>query len=342
VTPTRCAGRGRWVTGGAVAFLGVSAALTTALWSAGDRWWPATLLMFGPRWWLAVPAVAGLAVAAAARSRAATAAAAVALVVVLVPFTGLTVAGPLGAAGRGLQGLVRPEPPAGYRLRVVSWNMAARRPGPEFARFLQETDPAVVVCQEADVTAADFPAGWGVVRVSSNCVASPLPTRLASSLNFYDLGVGGRLDRFVVETPPGDLDLIDVHLPTVRPGLEVALGTKFRDVSELRRVIGLRVLASSRARAWVGPGRRGVIAAGDFNTPVESRLFRDDWADFGNAFSTEGVGWGTTKQTSWFGVRIDHVLFTPPWVCRGAWVGPAMGSDHRPVVADFTHEGGAP
>ena len=81
------------------------------------------------------------------------------------------------------------------------------------------------------------------------------------------------------------------------------------------------------------------ILAGDFNMPVESRIYREFWGDFRDAFSAAGNGWGETKLTSWYGTRIDHVLYSPPWVCRRVSVGPPMGSDHCPLVADLAREG---
>ncbi|HBO45279.1 MAG TPA: hypothetical protein DD670_15390 [Planctomycetaceae bacterium] len=36
-----------------------------------------------------------------------------------------------------------------------------------------------------------------------------------------------------------------------------------------------------------------------------------------------------------FGARIDHILMRSDWWPRRCWVGPDMGSDHLPVVADL-------
>ena len=37
-----------------------------------------------------------------------------------------------------------------------------------------------------------------------------------------------------------------------------------------------------------------------------------------------------------FGVRIDHVLTGDGWRCRRCWVGPDVGSDHLPLLADLS------
>ncbi len=62
---------------------------------------------------------------------------------------------------------------------------------------------------------------------------------------------------------------------------------------------------------------------------------------FTNAFSEADLGLGATKETSWHGIRIDHVLLGPGWACERAWVGPSIGGDHRPLIADVRWRGGA-
>ena len=79
---------------------------------------------------------------------------------------------------------------------------------------------------------------------------------------------------------------------------------------------------------------------GDFNLPVESAIYRRSWGSFHNALSETGLGLVPTKHTRWHGVRIDHVLAGPGWQAIRAWVGPGLGGDHRPVIADLRWVGG--
>jgi endonuclease/exonuclease/phosphatase (EEP) superfamily protein YafD len=162
-----------------------------------------------------------------------------------------------------------------------------------------------------------------------------MPIRLAGSRDFNSLGVGGRLDRFTLDTPDGEVVVVNLHLPTPRPGIEMAMQSKLGNLTELHRLIEIRGEASRVARAWIGAPVPNMILAGDFNMPVESRIYRDNWSIFPNAFSQAGNGWGTTKQTRWFGTRIDHILYTAPWSCKNAWIGASMGSDHRPMIAEL-------
>jgi vancomycin resistance protein VanJ len=289
----------------------------------------ATLLLFGPRWIVALPLLVLVPLAIYVRSYWAG---------LLCILSGLIITGPIMGGTISVGPLFGSDRPALTQLRIVSWNMDGIKVGPAFRHFLDQTRPTILVCQESGLAADELPAGWKVLGESGNRVATQLPMRFDGFLNFHSLGVSGRLDRFILETPDGQIILIDLHLPTPRPGIEAAIRSKFRDFSELRRMIEIRAEASRIARAWVGSPTQNMIMVGDFNTPVESRIYRANWSEFRNAYSEAGNGWGTTKQTRWFGTRIDHVLFTASWRCRKVWVGPAMGSDHRPLIADLALE----
>ena len=76
------------------------------------------------------------------------------------------------------------------------------------------------------------------------------------------------------------------------------------------------------------------VIVGDFNLTDDSAIYRRYWSRYRDAFATAGLGWGYTKFTRRIGVRIDHVLAGPGWQFRNCWVGPDVGSDHRPVLAD--------
>ena len=102
-----------------------------------------------------------------------------------------------------------------------------------------------------------------------------------------------------------------------------------------------RYLAAGRD-SRLGPRTRRAFAsvwaivAGDFNLPLESAIYRRDWATLQNAFSAAGFGLGHTKRSRWFGIRIDHVLAGSKSRIERCWIGPDVGSDHRPLVAELT------
>jgi len=74
---------------------------------------------------------------------------------------------------------------------------------------------------------------------------------------------------------------------------------------------------------------------GDFNMPVESAIYRQDWSEFRNAFSQAGIGFGMTRDNGWIQVRINHILIGSQWRPRRVVGGPVVGLDHRPVIADL-------
>jgi hypothetical protein len=53
-------------------------------------------------------------------------------------------------------------------------------------------------------------------------------------------------------------------------------------------------------------------------------------------FGYEDAGWGygytRPSRYPWF--RIDHILASPEWVFTRCWVGPDLGSDHLPLIAE--------
>src|SRR5437868_2158862 len=102
---------------------------------AGDRWWVATLVLFGPRWVFAVP-LALLAPAAAVLRRKALAPLVVAALIVAVPIMGFCL-----PWARLLH-----RKSSGPRLRVLTCNIHHRLlDAPALASFIAQTRPDVVV-----------------------------------------------------------------------------------------------------------------------------------------------------------------------------------------------------
>jgi exonuclease III len=110
--------------------------------------------------------------------------------------------------------------------------------------------------------------------------------------------------------------------------------------SELAERIEQRRQESEATSQWVGSlDDYPLIVAGDFNMPADSSIYRRYWGKYTNAFSSAGFGFGNTKHSpvaGWsFGARIDHILTGPGFRAVRCWVGPDVGSDHLPVLADI-------
>ncbi len=94
-----------------------------------------------------------------------------------------------------------------------------------------------------------------------------------------------------------------------------------------------------------------VILLGDFNTTDQGDLYRLA-ADAGlvDAFRVAGWGLGLTWPAAPIGgrlalpplIRIDFVWHTAHFQAVRAWVGPGVGSDHLPVLAELAWIAGAP
>lgn len=89
--------------------------------------------------------------------------------------------------------------------------------------------------------------------------------------------------------------------------------------------------AASLVRAADAP----VVALGDLNLTAYSPVFGRFLDAAGLRDVMDGTDWRPTWQAGFWplALRIDHVLVTPGLCVEHAEVGPAVGSDHRPVIA---------
>ncbi|HEY0684279.1 MAG TPA: endonuclease/exonuclease/phosphatase family protein [Steroidobacter sp.] len=80
-----------------------------------------------------------------------------------------------------------------------------------------------------------------------------------------------------------------------------------------------------------------LIVAGDFNLTPWSEYFSDALEESGLHDAARGFGLARSwpAQFAPVGIRIDHCLLSPQWRSVATHVGPWLGSDHLPVVADL-------
>ena len=135
--------------------------------------------------------------------------------------------------------------------------------------------------------------------------------------------------------------------PKQMPVLELALDLDGRKL----RVFGIHPPPPTSPAGWrlrddelrwtakaAGQASRPLMVFGDMNTtswaPVFGELLR------GGRLLDSRAGFGI--QPSWpdanvfLRIPIDHVLVSPEVAVRRRWIGPPVGSDHRPVVVDFS------
>jgi vancomycin resistance protein VanJ len=317
----------------AVAVAGYSA-IIVGLWLSvrmlTDRVWLATLLAFGPRWLSAVPLVPLAWLAASARPRRAAL-----LLIGVLALTGCLLMVGLLDFRLGLQRA--PGPPA---LRLLIQNLGGSGvTAAAFDQFLRSEGVDVAALQECPFY-DNGPAGlgWHFYYGGDLCLVSRFPFTV---LDVADPDNAWRHDsrepvRFAIDGPMGRFQLLNVHFETIRGGLE-ALGTA--GWSAAPRFVRNRdesMRQSHDARERAGRVTEALLVVGDFNLPVESAIYRQNWGGFENAFSSCGRGFGHTKFTRAFGIRIDHVLASAQWACVDARVlSSPYGGDHAPLVADL-------
>ncbi len=319
-------------------YLGAIVAAIALLYAGGDRGWLSIFLLFGPRWLLALPLLVLAPLAVATRRRLLWPLL-LAAILLIGPVLGFCV--PWSRASLS----------AGHPLRVLTCNLnadssAARSVG----ALAREFQPDVVAFQEIPRRAGfEWLDGWNVVRQGELLVASPYRLReIRANTALHPPHKWPRVSLLhcIIETPNGEVNFCNVHLPSPRYGIsEVLDRTTVIDLSRratLLAEVRTRQEASGRAAQWVGSLRGSVLVVGDFNMPLESTIYRRDWSRYRDAFSQSGLGLGWTERPDiqairWvpYGVRIDHILMGTGWRSNRAWVGPDVGSDHLPLLANL-------
>lgn len=316
-------------------------AVLLAVWALihfwGDRWWPATIVLFGPRWICAVPLAVLVPAAAVARCRMLWPLAAAA-VVALGPVMGFCL------AWNRLAGT------SDSSIRVLTCNLKGHcSDNAALNKLIVETDPDIVALQGLWVPVrVAWPEGWHVSQDHDLLIASRYPIEeipvtvdpstgrpfpSASQFYFYRL----------ISLPQREIAFCSLHLPSPHYGLAETLdrktGLSSRGSGQIELESEKRRRQSETALAMAKEISAPLILAGDFNMPPDSIVYRQTWGRFKNAFSCAGFGFGHTEKPGpfgWlFGVRIDHILSGPHWRPCRCWVGPDVGSDHRPIIADL-------
>ena len=305
------------------------AAVAIVMWTLGDRWWAATLILYGPRWVWGTPLLALIPAALALRRRA-LGPLALAAFLFVGPILGLRV-----PWGRLLD-----EDAEGFALRVVSWNAQGGAYDREaFARFAARTRPDLVLLQEWPGFGGPSPfvgPGWFTHAGHGLGLASRFPIEGVEHVDSGVLQHRSAITGFRIATPAGRVLVYNLHLETPREGLQAVIDGDPGGIATLREELSIRRRHAEIADRFIGPGDAPTLVAGDFNMTDDSTIFRAHWRGFRDAFNAAGWGFGWTKFTRWHGVRIDHILAGPGWRARRCYVGPDLGSDHRPVVADVT------
>jgi vancomycin resistance protein VanJ len=307
------------------------------LYFAGDRWWFATFLLFGPRWLYGIPLVILVPWAIKVDFRL-LGALAIGIIILTIPIMGLCL------PWQRCVSTLRPT------LRILTCNIDRDSFDPErFELLMQDNLPDVVLIQECPESFPEKVASlksWKWVREGELLIASryPMKGKSFTTSQFPPtpwppiIGL-----HCLVEAPEGDVEICNIHLTTPREGLAELLD-RWTIISpgrsnNLTISIANRSSESEAVQAWVESIPNPKIIAGDFNMPTDSVIFRRDWDAYINAYSRAGFGFGYSKLTPVggfkYGLRIDHVLMSSEFRPYRAFLGSDIGSDHLPMIADL-------
>jgi endonuclease/exonuclease/phosphatase (EEP) superfamily protein YafD len=321
-----CSGLATWTWG-----LAVLTVLLLIRW-VGDRWWGVTILLFLPRWIFLTPLpVLALGSGLAGRYRQ----------WIVQSVVTLVIAGPLMALSLPIHQLWD-RPPQGLRVRVMTLNRGQYGLDvAELTRLIEREQIDLICFQEGNprpgAVLDHYFAAHGWHRDSRGYVAShhrivgelpPLPV---------ETGTGGHysviLARVRIRTAGGvEFTLASAHMPTLRFGLYRFLDQDvagfLEHVSWWDRQI-VRLL-DGLAEVRDAP----LLMGGDFNVPPDHATMAALGSCFRFAFEDAGWGYGYTRPSRYPWFRIDHILASPEWVFTRSWVGPDVGSDHLPLIAE--------
>ena len=294
-----------------------------------DRWWLATLIAFGPRWIATLP-LAILFPAIFVMPRRKTPA----LLIVLTLSAVVVVFGIMDFRAGGRR---TTEPVA---LRLLTYNLAGVHvTSAAMHVFLVAERIDVAALQECPFSTSSLESfGWHFFYGGDLCLVSRYPFKV---LDVHDPDTAWRYIgtaplRFEIDTPGLRFEVLNVHFSTIRAGVEALAAERLQGLTDFALNRRKAAEDSRAARARISRSSAPLIVAGDFNLPVESRIYRDYWGEFENAFSSCGRGFGHTKFTWLFGIRIDHVLMSPHWTCTNASVLPPVSAgDHVPLIVDL-------
>jgi len=306
---------------------------------AGDRWWGATLVLFGPRWLCLLPLTLLVPLALIFRRRS----------LWLLLTAAIVALGPLGGfCIPWARFLVHGSP----TIRVLTCNTKGHcYDNDQLDALIRESNPDIVALQGCwnDVH-VQWPDAWHVLRSGELLVASRFPLQEVTATSHTRTGYSQPRENLlscIVRLPEGELRFATVHLQSPHLGIARLLdrrtGIRPSRSDLIVEEINARWHESEEVASQLVADGLPDIVVGDLNLPVESPIYRTFWSSWFNAFSAAGWGFGNTEWPEGtagirFGIRIDHILGSPRWRPKCCWLGPDVDSDHLPLVADMCRE----
>lgn len=189
------------------------------------------------------------------------------------------------------------------------------------------------------------PSRWG-----DNMTLSRYPI---ISSDYLDLGIPDNPSplRLVIDTPAGRIAVYNVHLAwpggqgRTAPGVfDRVFQADFYLRNALNYNENVRNLQIERLLDIWAEEPYPIIVGGDFNMSAASLTYNTVAAELHDTFREAGWGMGTSWPVAAARglpaiipplVRIDYIWHSDGLRTVNAWQGPAVGSDHLPIVADM-------
>ncbi len=323
----------------------VTVLVATAIHGFGDVTWWGSVLLHGPRWiWAAGWPVALLAACFAGTFRQRLAVVASGLVAAFWIVGWVVPLPKLWEDWSGTRSDFVPGSPE--PLQVMTLNMDGGRTDLNALKMvLSDPQLDLIALQEAPPEAEQvLPSGWSALRRGDLVIASRWPVEelqviMREKVRWpRPIGLVAK-----IQHPKGEFVCGAIHPLTPRVGLMNLL-----DRSTLFALDRLDLWEQETQRRWdehrrlsseIGMVSGPLLVLGDFNAPVESRIYQTYWGRYRNAFSRSGWGPGQTirieERLFTLTARIDHVLTSNDWLTRRSWVGEPLGSLHLPVFAQL-------
>jgi exonuclease III len=225
----------------------------------------------------------------------------------------------------------------GQQLSVMSVNLGGSAEHPELIKQQIFNNQLVLIAfQETPKNEAKkvVPKGWDLHCIGQMCLASAYKINFINSQSRAILGGWGQLGLlYQVQINERKIYLMNLHLETPRKGFEDFQLSKL-NFEVVFKNAEQRYIESSIVSSWLEQ-KAPLIILGDFNMPVESSIYRENFGHYNNAFNKAGFGFGFTKRSRIVSIRIDHILTDENFSIIKAKIGNDVGSDHYPILADI-------
>ncbi len=297
-------------------------------------WWPSLdfviipkyIVLFGPRWWLLI-LILVLACFGRYFSKAQLR---LYIVLILLSFNYLDFQLPTYSS------FLSTNAEQGLELKIITFNMGGAS-SKELELLVKYMQPDILLLQEVANIQLNklFNDSYFSKCTTNLCILSKYAFKQEKTLDRKLFGSWGKFAAFYqIFTPNGALSLANVHFETPRSVLESLVYLNFNQTLAVKTENN-RELESSLLNLWAY-NRKNTLIVGDFNMLSDENLYSDNFSFLNNAIETKGFAFNNTKNTSWYGARIDHILYSNEFVISSVEVIDLVEGDHRPLMATFT------